>query len=128
MLRDRALVRRERCRGLEIVPAELHPTRDLRRVTYELADDESARDEGVAALARALEHIHLGWAMVAFLVRLPGVRHGLQLLADVSGGEERLVRRSAADQACAAGLNVPARWTSNDSMPRRELAVYRLEE
>jgi protein-S-isoprenylcysteine O-methyltransferase Ste14 len=105
--------------ALEIVPAELHPTRDLRRVTYELVDDASVQEEGVAALARAVEHIHLGWAMLAFLVRLPLVRPGLQLLADVSGGEERLVRRSEPDQACGAGLNIPARWTSNGTMPRR---------
>lgn len=78
--------------SLEVLPAELHPKRDLRRITYELADDESVSEEGVAALARAVEHIHLGWAMLGFLVRLPIVRHVLQLLADVSGGDEQLVR------------------------------------
>ena len=97
--------------ALEIVPAELHPTRDLRRVTYELIDDESVREEGVAALARALEHIHLAWAMLAFFVRLPGVRHGLQLLADVSGGEERIVQRRVTALRTAT--------TSDDRIQRR---------
>jgi protein-S-isoprenylcysteine O-methyltransferase Ste14 len=79
--------------ALEVVPAELHPRRDLRRVTYELVDDESIHAEGVAALARAVEHINFAWAMLGFFVRLPLIRDMLQLLADVSGGDEQLVRR-----------------------------------
>ena len=86
--------------ALEVVPAEAHPTRDLRRITYELSDDPAVNEEGVAALARAVEHINLGWAMLGFLVRLPLVRPTLQLLADVSGGEERVVERGT--DACRA--------------------------
>jgi protein-S-isoprenylcysteine O-methyltransferase Ste14 len=88
-------------RGLEIVPAELHPTRDLTRVTYDPCD--GARDEaGVAAIARALEHVHLGWAMVGWVMRLPVVVQVLQLLVDASGGEARLVPR-------AVGAGQPSR-------------------
>ncbi len=79
--------------SLEVVPAETHPHRDLRRITYELADGSAGSEEGVAALARALEHINLAWAMLGFLVRLPIVCPLLQLFADVSGGEERVVER-----------------------------------
>lgn len=86
--------------SLEVVPAESHPTRDLRRVTYELADDVSVSDEGVGALARAAEHINLAWAMLGFFVRLPIVRQWLQLLADVSGGDEKLIPRSSATASC----------------------------
>jgi protein-S-isoprenylcysteine O-methyltransferase Ste14 len=82
-----------RPRGLEIVPAELHPTRDLTRVTYDPCD--GGRDEtGVAAIARALEHIHLGWAMLGWFMRLPVVVQLLQLLVDASGGQARLIPRS----------------------------------
>src|SRR5688500_2500630 len=103
--------------SLEVVAAELHPQRDLRRVTYELVDEECAHEEGVAALARAVEPIHLGWAMLAFFVRLPLVRHLLQVLADVSGGDEQLVprrevRERHAPRCGREGLNARARPTS----------------
>lgn len=97
--------------SLEIVPAELHPRRDLRRLTYALVDDPNSCDEGVGALARAVEHIHFGWAMIAFFARLPGVRQMLQLLADVSGGEQKLVARQAPEcraESASGGLNMPA--------------------
>jgi hypothetical protein len=73
---------------LDIVPAELHPSRALRRITY---DPGCGADElsGVAAVARALEHIHLGWAMLGWLLRLPGVCQFAQLVIDASGGEPR---------------------------------------
>lgn len=80
--------------ALEVVPAESHPTRDLRRITYELVDDPRVSDEGVGALARAAEHINFAWAMLGFIVRLPLLRQWLQLLADVSGGGERLIPRA----------------------------------
>jgi protein-S-isoprenylcysteine O-methyltransferase Ste14 len=79
--------------SLEVVPAESHPHGDLRRITYALVDAPDVTAEGVAALARAVEHINLAWAMLGFLARLPVLRPVLQLLADVSGGEERLVQR-----------------------------------
>jgi protein-S-isoprenylcysteine O-methyltransferase Ste14 len=84
-------------KGLEIVSAERHPTRDLSRITYD-SRDESADEEGVAAIARALEHLNLGWAMVGWLIRLPGISRVLQLLADASGGERRLVKRVEAER------------------------------
>jgi hypothetical protein len=95
--------------SLEIVPAEQHPERDLRRLTYELVGVPES-DEGVGALARAVEHIHLGWAMLAFFARLPGVRQTLQLIADVSGGEARLVARQVPEcrpNPSPDSLNIP---------------------
>jgi hypothetical protein len=79
--------------------AEEHPSKDLRRITYERGDGTHALT-GVAAVARALEHLHLGWALVGFALRLPGVNQIVQLLVDASGGEARQVltdsrRRSA---------------------------------
>jgi protein-S-isoprenylcysteine O-methyltransferase Ste14 len=78
--------------GLEIVPAERHPSRSLSRITYDPGDG-TGDVEGVAAIARALEHVHLGWALVGMFVRLPGLRQFLQLIADASGGAERQMVR-----------------------------------
>ena len=74
-------------RHLAILPAETHPSRDLRRVTYEA--DGSSSVAGIEAIARALEHVHLGWAMLGWLLRLPVMCQLAQLLADASGGEPR---------------------------------------
>jgi len=75
-------------RQLEIVPAETHPSHALRRITYEAADG-SPSASGIEAVARALEHVHLGWALLGFLLRLPVVCQLAQLLADASGAEPR---------------------------------------
>lgn len=83
--------------GLKIVDAELHPTRDLQRVTYVSGCVE---DDGVVALARALEHIHLGWAYAGWAMRLPLVAQFVQLVVDASGGEARLIRRHDGPQVC----------------------------
>lgn len=80
-------------RGLVIVPAERHPTRDLWRITYDPGDG-SPDEEGVRAVARALEHVHLGWAVAGWTMRLPLLRSVLQLLVDASGGEPRLIERA----------------------------------
>lgn len=79
-------------RGLEIVDAEDYPARDLARLTYDPRDG-TPEAEGVAALARALEHLHLGWAYLGWVLRLPLVCQVAQLFADAVGGGPRLVPR-----------------------------------
>ena len=69
--------------GLRIVPAEDAQDPGLRRLTYKSSDGDPVR--GVAAVARALEHIHLGWAMTGWVLAMPGVSHLAQLIADVVG-------------------------------------------
>jgi hypothetical protein len=86
---------RRGARGLTIVAAEKHPSRALMRLTYEPADGGPPAD-GVGAIARALEHVHLGWAMIGFLLRMPIVSAIAQLLADASGGEPRKIARRTA--------------------------------
>ena len=81
---------RRGARQLAIVPAETHPSRALTRITYEPGDG-SREATGVEALARALEHIHFGWALVGCLLRLPVIGPLAQLLADASGGEPRKI-------------------------------------
>jgi protein-S-isoprenylcysteine O-methyltransferase Ste14 len=83
---------RQRPRGLVIVSAADHPRRDLDRLTFQSVLDDR-EDEGIAALARALEHIHLGWAFVGWSLRLPVVRPVVQLVVDASGGGPRRVTR-----------------------------------
>ncbi len=80
--------------GLYIVAAERYPSRDLMRITY-ASGDGGPEEEGVAGLARALEHIHLGWALVGWAMRLPLVRPLLQLLVDAVGGEPRRIHRAS---------------------------------
>lgn len=77
--------------GLDVLAAEAHPTRALTRITYEDTDGYSA--EGVAAIARALEHLHFLWAVVGCALRLPGVDQIVQILVDAAGGQPRLPRR-----------------------------------
>jgi protein-S-isoprenylcysteine O-methyltransferase Ste14/predicted DCC family thiol-disulfide oxidoreductase YuxK len=79
---------RRDAKQLAIVPAETHPSQALRRITYEPADG-SRSASGIDAVARALEHVHLGWASVGFVLRLPIARQLAQLLADASGAEPR---------------------------------------
>src|SRR5206468_4333442 len=80
-----AWLRRRDPIGLTIVAAGRHPARDLLRVTYEPCDGSLA-ETGVRAVARALEHLNLGWVVVGAVARLPLVRAMVQLLADASGG------------------------------------------
>jgi protein-S-isoprenylcysteine O-methyltransferase Ste14 len=82
---------------LEIVAAQCHVSGALTRVTYEPADKEGAVT-GVAALARALEHIHLGWTLLGCALRLPGVCQLAQVLVDASGGGPRRIAASATSQ------------------------------
>jgi protein-S-isoprenylcysteine O-methyltransferase Ste14 len=78
--------------GLEIIAAEDHPRRNLQRMTYE---SDMVEDDGLAALARALEHVNLGCALLGMVLRLPGVNVALQAILDVSGGGPMpVVRRS----------------------------------
>jgi protein-S-isoprenylcysteine O-methyltransferase Ste14 len=77
--------------GLTVRAAEEHPHRRLRRITYEAA---GRHWEGVAALARALDHLHLGWAFAGWCMRLPGVAPALHTLVDAAGGGPRDIGRS----------------------------------
>ncbi len=77
---------------LQVVAAEDHPTRDLQRITYDPMDGTDV-DEGVGAFARALEHINLGWAFAGACLRLPGIKHLVQILLDASGLGPRSIPR-----------------------------------
>ncbi len=81
---------RRGARHLVITPAETHSTGALTRITYEPGDGSRAA-VGIEAVGRALEHVHLGWALIGCAMRLPGVRQFVQLVTDASGGEPRRI-------------------------------------
>jgi protein-S-isoprenylcysteine O-methyltransferase Ste14 len=81
--------------GLVVVPAEDHPTRDLARITCAPADG-GAEEDGVAAFARALEHVNFACALLGMAMRLPVVRPVLQVIVDASGGGPMRVSRACA--------------------------------
>jgi protein-S-isoprenylcysteine O-methyltransferase Ste14 len=69
--------------GLAMVDAERLCPGSIRRVRY-VAEDGTT-EHGVKALGRAMEHVHVGWALVGAAVRLPVVSMLLQALMDASG-------------------------------------------
>lgn len=87
-----AFLRRLKPLNLEILPAEEHPLSDLERMTYE-SSGGTIHAHGIAALARALEHVNLAWAFSGMLLRLPGANQLLQAIVDVSGGGRFRVER-----------------------------------
>lgn len=54
-----------------------------KRITYVSATGQLRY--GVDAIAAALQHIHLGWAFLGWLIQLPGVTQFLQCAMDASG-------------------------------------------
>jgi len=60
------------------------------RITCVGADGR--RYAGVAALARALDHLDLAWAWLGWALRLPLIVHATQLLADALDAEPRTIR------------------------------------
>ena len=71
--------------GLVLVPAGV----EARRMSYDPGDGGPPA-EGIVALARALEHVHLGWAFLGWAIRLPLVAPVAQLVADAIGAEARV--------------------------------------
>lgn len=72
--------------GLVLGPAGV----EAARMAYDTGDGGPPA-EGIVALARALEHVHLGWAFLGWSLRLPLVAPVAQLVADAVGAEERVV-------------------------------------
>jgi protein-S-isoprenylcysteine O-methyltransferase Ste14 len=82
--------------GLQIVDAEAFPQgairKSIRRVRYETG---AGAVDGIRAMGRALEHLHLGWAVAGAAMRLPGIWQVIQLIMDASGLGPRLIKCEA---------------------------------
>jgi protein-S-isoprenylcysteine O-methyltransferase Ste14 len=76
--------------GLDLIDAETLPAGSIQRLRYDPANG-SAPVEGIRALGRALEHLHLGWAFCGAALRLPLVWQSVQLLMDASGLGPRIL-------------------------------------
>jgi protein-S-isoprenylcysteine O-methyltransferase Ste14 len=70
--------------GLALVDAETLAAGTIRRIRYVPAEG-SGEVEGVRAVGRALEHLHVGWAFAGAVLRLPGVWWLVQTVMDASG-------------------------------------------
>lgn len=70
---------RRRPVGLTLADAAAHP-QVLWRARYEAADGYVAN--GIVAVARGMEHVHLGWACAGWLLRLPGIAWLAQQISD----------------------------------------------
>jgi hypothetical protein len=96
--------------GLVVVAAEDHPERRLIRITYDPRDG-GAEEEGVAAAARAMEHVNFPLALLGMAIRLPVIRPLLQVVVDTSGGGPQAVAwrgASAGDRSVPASVEAPA--------------------
>jgi protein-S-isoprenylcysteine O-methyltransferase Ste14 len=82
--------------GLEMLDAETLPHGSIERLRYDPRDG-SAPVDGVRALARALEHLNLGWAVAGAALRLPLVWQFVQLLMDASGLGPRTLRQTISE-------------------------------
>jgi protein-S-isoprenylcysteine O-methyltransferase Ste14 len=76
--------------GLQIVDAETLPAGSIQRMRYDPGDGSSPVN-GVRAMGRALEHLHLGWALCGAAVRLPCVWQLVQLFMDAAGLGPRVI-------------------------------------
>ncbi|MFH8368814.1 methyltransferase family protein [Streptomyces sp. NPDC018031] len=93
--------------ALELTAAETHPE-PLRRMRYE-TDDGAVRADGVAAFCRMLGHLHLGWAVLGWILALPGIRQFVQLCVDAFGAGPRDIPHHPSPAAAPPGDRVPPR-------------------
>ncbi len=75
--------------GLRICPLEEHPGGVPARITYRFGND-GREENGMAAVGRALEHVHLGWAFCGWMLRLPGICQMAQMIADAISPEREI--------------------------------------
>ncbi len=56
----------------------------LSRVTWH-HPASGRKEQGVVAIAMALQHLHFGWAMLGWVASLPGISHAFQVCMDAVG-------------------------------------------
>jgi protein-S-isoprenylcysteine O-methyltransferase Ste14 len=78
--------------SVELRAAENAPV-ELRRLTADFGVGRP-RDQGVVAFADAIERVNLGWALMAWVIRVPVVAQVVQLAADALGAGPRTIARA----------------------------------
>jgi protein-S-isoprenylcysteine O-methyltransferase Ste14 len=115
-----AFLRHRRPIGLTLAPAGAHQ-RPLTRAEYVGGDGH--RERGVAAVARGLEHVNLGWAYLGWLLRLPGVGWLAQVVTDAviapphPAGRPRGEGWPTPDSDCSTGRLPPSGSTASPASP-----------
>nr|WP_205861214.1 methyltransferase [Planosporangium flavigriseum] len=117
-------LRRRRPGRLTLAPAQEYE-RPLWRAQYAGGDGHSER--GVAAVARGLEHVNLGWAYVGWLLRLPGIGWLAQVVTDAMIAPPHLAGPPAARTRgegcptpsfdCSPGHSPPSGSTASPASP-----------
>ncbi len=94
--------------GLQIMDAESLPVSSIQRMRYDPGDGSGTVD-GVRAMGRALEHLHLGWALCGAAMRLPGIWQFIQLFMDAAGLGPRVIKCELDRSRQHADLNLAER-------------------
>jgi len=89
--------------GLEILPIE---DDNYARITYDPGDG-AGLEQGIVALARALEHLNLALAFFGWMIRLPGIAQLAQVLAD-SFDPQKNFQETACALPASAGVTLGA--------------------
>ena len=99
----RGWLERRQPSALAFLAAESLPYGSTDRLLY--VPEDGASEQGTRAFARALEHIHLGYALAGFLLRLPSIAFLTQLVMDAAGFGPRTLPEqcSTFGQETAAG-------------------------
>lgn len=85
--------------SLDLLAAEDAPDLECERLTY--IGPDGYHCQGIAALARALEHLNLGWALAGWVLRLPVVCQLVQLIGDAVGAGPRRLPTHEANETVA---------------------------
>ncbi|SCE81614.1 methyltransferase [Micromonospora mirobrigensis] len=98
---------------LMILPAAAHQWR------AEYAGGDGHTDRGVAAVARALDHLHLGWALLGWTLRLPGVTWFAQLVTDamIAAPHPANPRGERCPTPSSASSTAPSRRSGSTASP-----------
>lgn len=74
--------------ALRIQDASTFEGPELQAITYQHPD--GTIDQSVSAITSALEHLHLGWAWISWMINYPGVSHLVQLSINLTQGKKKL--------------------------------------
>ncbi|MEO1857789.1 MAG: hypothetical protein ABGY95_10580 [Rubritalea sp.] len=80
-------IQSKNCSKLSIIDANNWDETPLKRITYVYPCGTTA--QGVEAIAAALQHLHIGWAYIGWLISYPGIQQLMQWSMDSAGSSTR---------------------------------------